>query len=111
MTSPDQFVQVGLIEPGPLREDFRRFLALARDLGPEVTLREEPFVIVLERDGAPLLRARLAARQVQMLLGAQGNAVVECRHHEDFVGVLSWLLEGERRRMGAALADSGTAWA
>jgi len=92
-------VQVGLVEAGPLREDFRRFLQFAAELAPDVALREEPFCIVLERAGEVLARCRPAARIVRVALGPEAGGEVGCQRHEHFVDILARLLEGERQRL------------
>lgn len=101
MSGRDDPVQIGLVEPGMLREDFRRFLRLVSELAPGMTLREEPFAIVAELDGEPVLRCRPSARLIRVVLGPGGGAEVGCRGHEDFVDILASLLAAARRRCDA----------
>ncbi len=100
-------VQVGLVAAGPTRRDFRRFLELAAECDPGVIVREEPFRILIEWGGAPLLACHPRATAVHVRAGSGGGEEIPCRTHEDFARILGELLGSLRGRLAAAVAPAG----
>ncbi len=103
-TSP---LALGLIAAGQLREDFRRFLGLARELGPDVDIREQPLLVVIERAGEPLCLCRPRATSVLLRLGPGADDEIGCHTYEDFAFALGRLLAKLRAPLPAVDHETG----
>jgi len=100
-------IQVGLVSPGPVRDAFRRWLELSSEVDPDLAIREEPFRIVIDHAGSPLLTCR--PRATSVLIAAGDREALVCRAPQEFAAALAELLRLIRARLAAGAPASATA--